>query len=107
MEKETIEIMSLRYNRPQFPYDFKVDRTTSLGNPFYMKSEDQRDFVCDAFEKWSKDCLLKGIETSNYFNELLRVYKKHGKLRLFCWCVPKRCHAETIRDMILEKIKEI
>ncbi len=28
---------------------------------------------------------------------LLSLYKVHGKLELFCWCTPKRCHAETIQ----------
>ncbi len=26
---------------------------------------------------------------------------KHGKLVLVCWCAPKPCHAEIIRDALL------
>ena len=26
-----------------------------------------------------------------------------GKVRLFCWCAPKRCHGETIKKWLIEK----
>ncbi len=37
---------------------------------------------------------------------LQTLYQEHGKLRLFCWCSPKKCHAETIRDYILNEVKD-
>lgn len=105
-----IEICNLRKQKPKEPYDIKVDRQSILGNPFYMKSESERDDVCNKyqmyFEKQFKDCVENNIEFSNQFinelQKLVEIYKKHQKLRLFCWCSPKRCHAETIRDYVLD-----
>lgn len=89
-------------------WDVKVDRVSPLGNPFYMKDESQRDKVCDEYEEW----FCKVVEDTN--NEPVQTmlwhmvdkYKRHGKLNLFCWCAPKRCHSETIKRYIETKIKE-
>ena len=43
------------------------------------------------------------IEMTRFTAELERLKKLHveyGKLRLFCWCAPKRCHAETIKQFL-------
>jgi len=31
---------------------------------------------------------------------LRALFKRHGKLVLVCWCAPKRCHAEAIREFL-------
>jgi len=95
----TIEIMNLRRDKAIKSYDMKVDRTTPLGNPFRMHSEEDRDEVCDRYDNYFP-ILLSKKRASNYFSLLISRYRKHGKLRLFCWCAPKRCHAETIKAAI-------
>lgn len=93
-----IEICNLRKEKPTHPYDIRVDRQSVLGNPFYMRDESERDKVCDEYEEYFyrrlKDCAT--------MQRVIDCYKEYGKLRLFCWCSPKRCHAETIKDYILE-----
>lgn len=68
--------------------DARVDRMTKWGNPFAMRHEStqERDRVCDAYERWIKQ-RPQLIEEAK--NEL------RGK-NLACWCAPKRCHAETL-----------
>lgn len=92
-----IEIKNLRDEKPHESWDFKVDRTTKLGNPFKMigESEMERNRVCDFYEtNFEKNVSMADLE------HLILAYKKYGKLRLFCWCTPKRCHAETIKRYI-------
>lgn len=109
-----IEIMNLRNTKPSEPYDVKVDRTSPLGNLFTMRKwsslynskDEERNKVCDEYEKYFEEKIYKG-DHSIYYEEILRLkklYDKYGKLRLFCWCAPKRCHSETIRDYILERV---
>jgi hypothetical protein len=43
---------------------------------------------------------LQDVATVNELKRLIDIYKKHGRLRLFCWCAPKKCHAETIKELI-------
>jgi hypothetical protein len=93
-----ISIKNLRYEKPSNPYDIKVCRGKSvLGNPFMLTSEKFRDNVCDMYATWfyeSTESLLPELR------RIAKVYETYGKLNLFCWCVPKRCHAETIRDWV-------
>lgn len=91
-----IEIMNLQDTKPSKPYDFRVDRRTPLGNPFIMSHESRRNSVCDSYETHFPHMLLTS-EANKYFIKLLMAYKKYNKLRLFCWCAPKQCHAETIK----------
>jgi len=92
-----IEIVNLHKEKPCMPYDFKVDRTTLLGNPYEMPNESYRDMVCNLYEQ-----NFKKIIKPEWIDPLKVVYEEYGKLRLFCWCSPKRCHAETIRRYILK-----
>jgi hypothetical protein len=55
-----------------------------------MKTEKERDFVCDKFE----DYLSNNSELQKRLPEL------KGKA-LACWCYPKRCHGLSI----IKKIK--
>ena len=66
-----------------------VDRSSDWGNPFVMHTESNRDYVCDMFIKYANWRLsidplwLKPLKDKN----------------LVCHCVPKRCHAETLRRL--------
>lgn len=81
----------------------KVDRTSVLGNPFFMQFETQRNEVCDKYEEYFKSKINnKDFEFMNELCNLLKLYEEYGKLRLFCWCSPKRCHAETIKKYLEE-----
>lgn len=97
-----ISIVNLRNRKPKQPWQVKVDRSSPLGNIFYMKDESHRDEVCDKYQEWFNNTVLQSGQVSSY-NELVRLYslyKEHGKLELFCWCAPKRCHAETIKKFL-------
>lgn len=120
----SIEICNLRNTKLVNEYDVRVDRASILGNPFHMPNESQRDRVCDLYERYftvliRRDTLGFLSLPSEYLpqykklgfvdfriqfmNELYRLYKiakTYGKLRLFCWCAPKRCHAETIKTFL-------
>ena len=96
-----ITIKNLRVEKPSAEYQVRVDRTSVLGNPFYMASEAERDAVCDKYEVYFKNKI--SLEDNAFMAELRRLYriaKRYGKLELFCWCAPKRCHAETIKKFL-------
>ena len=102
-----ITIRNLRSTKPQHEWQVRVDRTSVLGNPFHMASENDRDRVCNNYMKYFYDMFRRGkksdtsdIKAKAFVQELRRLYrlaKTHGKLELFCWCAPKRCHAKTIQ----------
>lgn len=102
----TIEIMNLRIVKPSELWDKMADGTTPVGNPFVPKGgvkEKDRNKVCDQYEEWFPKQLDGGNQRfSDYLEKLVEVYFEHDKLRLFCWCVPKRCHVETIKQHLEE-----
>ncbi len=96
-----IEIKNLKCEKPSHPYDVRVDRTSVLGNPFYMKSELQRDEVCDSYQVWIKNKISeKDVAICSELNRLYKLYKQYGVLNLYCWCAPKMCHAQSIKELI-------
>ena len=98
-----IEIKNLRKEKCTNEWDIRVDRSNKiLGNKFYMINENKRDEVCNKYEKWIIEN-INNTEINNELNRLLSIYKKYNKLNLFCWCAPKRCHAETIKKILIER----
>jgi len=100
-----IKIMNLRKNKPSKSYDIYIDRRSSLGNPFYMADESARDKVCTMYNRWFDNELTK--HNIPFWTDLLllkSIYETDRKLRLFCWCTPKRCHGETIKKWLVENI---
>lgn len=102
----SIVIKNLRFEKPQQEWQVRVDRSCLLGNPFVMHDESERDIVCDFYEKWFFDGVKGYLLEGKYqlwwkaLQKFIELYRQYGKLELFCWCAPKRCHAETIRDFI-------
>ena len=109
--KILIEIINLRNEKTSQISDFKIDRSSTVGNPFNMlyENEKERNRVCDCYEIYFYE-KMEDNNTNSYFpmyiKNLIDVYKKYNKLRLFCWCSPKRCHGETIRSYIIQQLKK-
>ena len=99
-----IETKNLRVEKSRNPWDAKVDRSSILGNPFKIGIDGDRDEVCDKQSKYfDKNCEGK---LKKELDRLLEIHKRYGKLRIFCWCEPERCHARKIKSYLDERIQE-
>lgn len=83
----------------------KVDRETPVGNPYHMRDESQRDLACDRYQEWFEIQMEQDNEFSRYINNILKIAREHN-IALACWCAPKRCHAETIKKYLEQKLQE-
>lgn len=103
IEFMSIEILNLKTEKPSQLYDIRVDRGFSvLANSYYMKNENSREHVINLYNKWLFVLLRnKDEDIIGEFKRLSNIYDSHNKLRLFCWCAPKPCHAETIRNYLI------
>jgi len=89
------------------PYAEYIGRETQdrpgspLANPFKMRHENERDDVVAAYKAWLLDKLKTGDLPVRA--ELNRLYKlaKTGELLLGCYCAPKACHGDIIRQLLL------
>mgnify|MGYP000898254341 FL=1 len=96
-----IIIKNLRNEKPTHEWQVRVDRTSVLGNPFKMQSENERDLVCDKYIKYITSKILERDKAIlGELKRLIQILLIYGKIELFCWCVPKRCHAETIKKIL-------
>ena len=97
-----IRIVNLRnYKLNEGEILIKVDRSNKvLGNRFVMHSESERDKVCDEYEAWfNAQVNNKNQVVLNELRKIYRLAKKYD-IALGCWCYPKRCHSETIKNFI-------
>lgn len=79
-------------------------RGSVLGNPFPIDATHSRDRVCDMYH----DYFYNRVHDNDveFTNELLRLHKlgvRNGELKLGCFCVPLRCHVETIKNYLIEQ----
>lgn len=102
-ESNSIKVGNIRTHKKDNSIAIKVDRTSVLGNPFYMANENERDLVCNQYEVYFKDKMEKKTDIA-FVNEVNRIMElsKENDITLLCWCYPKRCHAETIIRYIKE-----
>ena len=78
----------------------KIDRSSVLGNPFIMDKESERNEVCRMYVTYfDQQVKIDG----DFRNEIIRIYRlaKEGKnIALACWCAPKQCHGDYIKQFV-------
>jgi len=97
-----------KYHYPTSREDVKTTvvycgRGSSLGNPFKMMNQQDRDRVCNNFEAYLPAKLQEDSRESalmhRQLNEIAKL-AKIGDVQLQCFCAPKRCHCETIKSYV-------
>ena len=87
--------------RGRTPGSVYCGRPTPLGNPFHMWDEKDRDAVCDAYANWFN----QNVETLKpVLRKLWRKGERDGVLVLACWCAPKRCHLDTVKQFFEDQM---
>lgn len=82
-----------------------IGRRTPLGNPFEMadKSDAERNRVCDAYAVWIRERIAaRDPKVLAELARLRRLAERPEGVILGCYCAPKRCHGDTIRELIEE-----
>ena len=84
-----------------------VGRPTPLGNPFRIGLDGSRKEVIEKYRQW----LLKALDGDNpptrMFANLFDEVSKTGELTLICWCAPRECHADIIKELLMEAWKQL
>lgn len=113
-----------RYREHRYIY---CGRGTPLGNPFVMldKSKRQRDTACDQYEEWFYTVVREADflslaeacradpDSATYMTEqeimLIGIFEqaKTDSVNLGCYCAPKRCHCDTIKHFLDNKLEEL
>lgn len=77
-----------------------MGRPSVLGNPFKLNKESEREEVIAKYREWLKERIRQfDIEVTLELYRLKEIADK-GDLVLICWCSPKHCHAEVIKEYL-------
>jgi hypothetical protein len=92
-----------------------IGRGSALGNPYTsIKGRDtmakfvvdSRSESIDSFRKYLLECIeQKEEKICNLLNQIY-LLAMEGEVCLSCYCKPKSCHGDVIKEIIEEKIKE-
>lgn len=98
-----------KYKHTSTENDVYIGRGSVLGNP-YTSTKDKvtkAEFICDSreesVESFRQYLVLKIAEKDKKIcNELNRIYKMK-EVSLVCFCKPKSCHGDIIKELIEDK----
>lgn len=82
-----------------------VGRGSPLGNPFPIEGKNTRGIVIAQYRMWLKAQVDQGNMTVIDEMHRLHALAQQGPLDLECFCAPKQCHAEFIRELLIEMHK--
>ena len=83
-----------------------IGRGSPLGNPFVIGKHGTREQVIAKYAVWLRQQI--DAENQSVLNELNRLANKaidEGTLSLQCFCYPKACHGNIIKDVIAKAIQ--
>lgn len=83
--------------KPQYGKDFSI-----LGNPYYMADESMRDEVCDNFDNYFDKKIKTDSEFRHAVMELVVLVINGEDVVLGCFCSPRRCHCDTIKNYVIK-----
>lgn len=79
-----------------------VGRGSPLGNPFRIGEHGTREEVIEKYRKRLKSNLRVGdVASLNAIAEIRHLVESGINVELECFCAPKACHAEVIRDAVM------
>jgi len=83
-----------------------VGRPSLLGNPFRIGPDGSREQVVEKYRVWLREQYRQGGAVKEELRRLAHQLIERRQLTLICHCVPKRCHAEVIRDAIIGIVQQ-
>lgn len=84
-----------------------IGRSSPLGNPFVIGKDGNRDEVITKYVKWIGEIAMSHtIHGLRVRNEIKRLHAlaQQGPLNLVCFCAPKACHGDVIKEILLGKM---
>lgn len=96
--------------------DFYIGRGSPLGNPYtsIQGKQTKAQFICNTREESISNfynyiiekILIKDVLICNELNKIWKAVKAGKTVNLVCYCVPKSCHGNIIKNIIESKINK-
>jgi len=98
--------MSVRVGRTWMKGAVYIGRPSVLGNPFVLKSESDRSAVLVRYKEWFDRMLERKPPLFMRALEELEEKARAGNLVLGCFCAPRACHGDVIKNYLDRKIAD-
>lgn len=95
-----MNILVRNINGTKSEHWYNVARPSLLGNPFVIGKHGDRTEVIAKYKKWLWAQYKQKGRVYNTLCYLLREAQQHDEISLVCYCYPKQCHAEVIKDCL-------
>ena len=104
----TVQIVNKYKSVPQ-AYTIYCGRGSALGNPYVAKdrTQSERDRVCELYKDTFVSRMKESQSMKDQLNLIWNTGRRNGIVELQCYCYPRRCHCETIKDIIMNKQVEL
>lgn len=78
-----------------------VIKLCELGNPYPITDKADRKVIIEMFKVMLNDAVIHNDKVKAALTVIQDAHKTNDVV-LLCWCHPEPCHAEVIRDIILQ-----
>jgi hypothetical protein len=83
-----------------------VGRGSPLGNPYKLTNEEDRSIVIERYGAMLKRAIQKrDPHIISALHNIEAYLQEHGKCNLICYCSPKPCHADIIKQVLINKFR--
>ena len=96
-----IQVLSLRGRGGVRPCGESVGRPSVLGHPYVVGRHGTKAHVVALYRLWLRQQWHRGGAVRQELERLAAKYRRDGQLTLLCWCAPRPCHADVIREAVL------
>ena len=109
MADHTIQIRNKRVFKQTGENVFYVGRPSVLGNPYSVKQHGRLKCI-NLYERWLTHAIQEESEAvmatlQEICDAVTQAREQQSHVYLVCWCAPKACHAEIIRDVVEEMLE--
>jgi len=94
-------------------FDYYIGRPSILSNIYSHRPNTTAKYVVnsrteaiDSYILYFEDMLINNEKFLKELEYLLNFFKKNNKLYLVCYCKPKRCHGDVIKDYLIKRLRE-
>jgi hypothetical protein len=79
---------------------YYIGRPSPLGNPFPMYNESERSKVISKYRAWLYEQISNSESVRTELDYLCDLYRAGTDINLICYCAPKSCHGDVIKEWI-------
>ena len=94
-----------RINLDENTIRVRIDRNTPLGNPIRVDEAVTRKEAIEAYRGYFNYTIKKrSSELHKKIHSILKILDEWHDVELTCWCSPKACHGDVIKEYLDKRI---